>query len=80
MRHFINKPIKNYEGLRKICKKEDGMGSYATSLFSNFGDKFDNEENNNDNVESVQAEHVRNEDGDANSTPPIVSSPTTSST
>ena len=56
------------------------MGSYAMSLFSYFRDIFENEECNIDNVELVQAEHVSEEDGDANSALPVASSLATSST
>ncbi|KAJ0985961.1 hypothetical protein J5N97_004317 [Dioscorea zingiberensis] len=34
---YINKPIDNYEGLRIICGEDQATGSYATSIFSDFG-------------------------------------------
>ena len=54
MRLHINRPIENYDGLRTICEEDNATGSYATSLFSEFGDRSDNDENNNDNGQSAQ--------------------------
>ncbi|XP_039126549.1 uncharacterized protein LOC120262487 [Dioscorea cayenensis subsp. rotundata] len=80
-RLFINKPIENYEVLKIICGEDSATGSYVTSLFSEFGERSKNEVNNNDdNVESAQAVNISDDDGDINPTPPIVSSPATSST
>lgn len=78
MRHFINKPIENYEGLRIICGENNAMGLYATSLFSYFRDRFENKEFNSNIIELFQEEHASDKDGVANSTPPIASSPATS--
>lgn len=49
MKPFINKPIENYEGLSVICGEDNATGSYAASLYSEFGDNPEIEESNNDN-------------------------------
>ena len=48
---FIYKLIENYEGLRIICADDIAIGSYATSLYSDFGEKFGNEDNEYDNID-----------------------------
>lgn len=63
MRHFINKPIENYEGLRIICGENNAMGLYATSLFSYFKDRFENKEFNSNIIELFQEEHASDKDG-----------------
>ncbi|KAH7685718.1 hypothetical protein IHE45_04G058800 [Dioscorea alata] len=63
-----------------ICGEDNALGSYTTCIFSYFGDKLENEENNNDNIQLVQVEPVSDKDGDANSTPLVASSPATSLT
>lgn len=53
---FIDRPIENCEGLRIICGKGNATGSYITSLFLEFEDRSENDDNNNHNDESRQPE------------------------
>lgn len=77
---FINKPIENYEGLKIICGDDNAKGLYATSLYSDLGDKYGFEDNEIENNESPN-EHANSEgDVDGNSSPHVPSSPTISST
>ncbi|KAH7686092.1 hypothetical protein IHE45_04G081400 [Dioscorea alata] len=80
---FINKPIENYEGLKIICGDDTATGSYATSLYSDFGEKYGSEDNENDNEspnEQPNEQPNSEGDGDGNSVPHVPSSPATSST
>ncbi|KAH7672066.1 hypothetical protein IHE45_09G029000 [Dioscorea alata] len=77
---FINKLTENYEGLQIICGDDSATGSYATSLYSDLGDKYGSEDNDNDNNESPIDQHNSEGDGDGNSAPQVPSSPATSST
>ncbi|KAH7672132.1 hypothetical protein IHE45_09G033200 [Dioscorea alata] len=65
---FINKPIEHYEALRVICGEDTATGAYETSVFAELGDNSEHE-----NIRS-------DDDADANSAPPVVSSPATSAT
>ncbi|XP_039138769.1 uncharacterized protein LOC120276102 [Dioscorea cayenensis subsp. rotundata] len=77
---FINKPIENYEGLWIICGEDSATGSYATSLYSDFGEKTIGDENNeNENSDSPVDQPNSDDDGTGNSAPPIARSPATSS-
>ncbi|XP_039141232.1 uncharacterized protein LOC120278518 [Dioscorea cayenensis subsp. rotundata] len=78
----INKPIEHYEELRLICGEDNATGSYATSMFDDFGDKSDHGGNNMDNFDESPVDQPSDDDADAdaNSAPPVVSSPATSST
>ncbi|XP_039134234.1 uncharacterized protein LOC120271626 [Dioscorea cayenensis subsp. rotundata] len=77
---FINKPIENYEGLRIICGEDSATGSYATSLYSDFGEKTIGDKNNeNENSDSPVDQPNSDDDGAGNSAPPIARSPATSS-
>ncbi|KAH7679087.1 hypothetical protein IHE45_06G036000 [Dioscorea alata] len=77
---FINKLIENYEGLKIICGDDNATGSYATSLYYDFGEKFGSEDNENDINESPNEQPNSEGDGDGNFAPPVPSSPATSST
>ncbi|KAH7685606.1 Myb/SANT-like domain-containing protein, partial [Dioscorea alata] len=79
-KQFINKPIEHYEALRVICGEDSATGAYATSVFTEFGDNSEHEGNNMDNFEEGPIEHPSDDDADANSAPPVVSSPATSAT
>lgn len=79
MKAFINKPIENYEGLRVVCDEVNATGSYAASVYSDFGERSENEEFNMDNIESVPV-NVSDEEPDMNSTPAILNCPAMSST
>ncbi|KAH7663734.1 Myb/SANT-like domain-containing protein, partial [Dioscorea alata] len=78
---FINKPIKHYEALRVICGDDNATGVYATSVFADLEDNnSDNEGNNMHNFDEVPIQQPSDDDADANSAPPILSSPASSST
>ncbi|KAH7663054.1 Myb/SANT-like domain-containing protein, partial [Dioscorea alata] len=77
---FINKPIENYEGLKIICGDDNATGSYATSLYSDLGEKYGFEDNENDNNDSPTKQQHSEGDGEGNSAPHVPSSPVTSST
>ncbi|XP_039120076.1 uncharacterized protein LOC120256443 [Dioscorea cayenensis subsp. rotundata] len=79
-RPYINKPIENYEALKIICGEDYATASYATSMFSEFGDRSENEDNNLDNGDTTPLEHPSDDDDDDHSAPQVVSSPATSST
>lgn len=64
---FINKPIKNYEGLRLFSSEDNTTSSYVISVLLDFGDIFENKDNKIDNVELDPIEHAIDEKGDANS-------------
>jgi len=72
---FINKPIENYEGLKIICGDDNATGSYATSLYSDFGDKFGSDDNDNENNESPTEQQISESDGDGQSVPRVPNSP-----
>ncbi|KAH7690398.1 Myb/SANT-like domain-containing protein [Dioscorea alata] len=76
---FINKPIDNYEGLKIICGDDNATGSYATSLYSDSGEKYGSEDNENYNNESPTDQPNSEGDGDGNSAPHVPSSPASSS-
>ncbi|XP_039115840.1 uncharacterized protein LOC120251371 [Dioscorea cayenensis subsp. rotundata] len=63
---FINKPIVHYESLRAICGEYNATGEH--------------ESNNNNNFDEEPIEQPSDDDANANSAPPAVSSPATSST
>ncbi|KAH7679037.1 hypothetical protein IHE45_06G033000 [Dioscorea alata] len=75
---FINKPIDNYEGLKIICGDDSAIGSYATSLYADLGDKYGSDDNDNDNNESPIDQPNSEGDGDGNSAPQVPSSSATS--
>ncbi|KAH7671934.1 hypothetical protein IHE45_09G020800 [Dioscorea alata] len=77
---FINKPIENYEELKIICGDDNATGSYAASLYSDFGDKYGSDDNENDNSESPNEQPISEGEGDGNSAPRVPASPATSST
>ncbi|KAH7669179.1 Myb/SANT-like domain-containing protein, partial [Dioscorea alata] len=79
-KQFINKSIEHYEALRVICGEDSATGAYATFVFAEFGDNSEHEGNNMDNFEEGPIEHPSDDDADANSAPPVVSSPATSAT
>ncbi|KAH7655837.1 hypothetical protein IHE45_18G039100 [Dioscorea alata] len=80
MKPFINKPIEHYEALRIICGEDSATAGYATSVFAELGDNSEHEGNNMENFDDGPVEHPSNDDADANSAPPVVSSPATSAT
>ncbi|KAH7688926.1 Myb/SANT-like domain-containing protein, partial [Dioscorea alata] len=77
---FINKPIEHYEALRVICGEDSATGAYVTSVFAELGDNSEHEGNNMENFDDGPVEHPSDDDADANSAPPVVSSPATSAT
>lgn len=77
---FINKPIENYKGLKIINADDNAIGSYATSLYSDFGEKYGNEDNENENNESPNEQPNSEGDEDGDFAHPVASSPVTSST
>ncbi|KAH7681163.1 Myb/SANT-like domain-containing protein [Dioscorea alata] len=78
---FINKPIEHYKALRVICGDDNATGAYATSVFAELGDNnSENEGNNINNLNDSPVEQPSDDDADANSAPPVMSSPATSST
>ncbi|KAH7669120.1 Myb/SANT-like domain-containing protein [Dioscorea alata] len=78
---FINKPIDHYEALRVICGDDNATGVYATSMFADLGDNnLENEGNNMQNFDEVPIQQPSDDDADANSAPPVLSSPASSST
>ncbi|KAH7679248.1 Myb/SANT-like domain-containing protein [Dioscorea alata] len=77
---YINKPIEHYEALRVICGDDNATGAYATSVFAELGDNnSENEGNNMNNFNDSPVEQPSDDDADANSAPPVMSSPATSS-
>ncbi|KAJ0981825.1 hypothetical protein J5N97_010080 [Dioscorea zingiberensis] len=42
---FISKPLDNYKGLKIICGDDHATSSYAKSIFGNFGERVDLEDN-----------------------------------
>ncbi|XP_039140442.1 uncharacterized protein At2g29880-like [Dioscorea cayenensis subsp. rotundata] len=72
---FINKPIEHYESLRVICGEDNATGVYATSVFADLGENSEHEGNNNNNFDEEPIEQPSDDDADANSAPPAVSSP-----
>ncbi|KAH7683610.1 hypothetical protein IHE45_05G194500 [Dioscorea alata] len=78
---FINKPIEQYEGLRIICGDDNATGAYATFVFADLGGNgSENEGNNMHDFDEVPVQQPSDDDADANSAPPVVSSPVSSST
>lgn len=61
-----------------ICGENNATGSYMTSLFLDFGDRYKNEDNKNYKVDSTPIKHASDEDDNINSALPVGSSPTTS--
>ena len=71
---FINRSIENYKGHRILCGKDNAIGSYATFVFGDFGDRPGNEDANTDNIKLALAEHVNSDDDDnGNFLPPVAS-------
>lgn len=77
---FINKPLRNYDGLCIICGDDITIGSDTTSMFRDINKRLGEE----DNMELRDRSNeipINNEDNsNHNSSPPINSSPTTFAT
>ncbi|XP_039121005.1 uncharacterized protein LOC120257637 [Dioscorea cayenensis subsp. rotundata] len=73
-KQFINEPIEKYEALRIICGDDNATGSYAASLFSDFTDKTENEEGDNDNGELDSVDLASDKEGNNGDSTPIGSS------
>ncbi|KAJ0963508.1 hypothetical protein J5N97_028630 [Dioscorea zingiberensis] len=56
---FINRPLENYESLKIICGDDHATGSYAKSIFENFGERVDLEDNMSGDATPVAPNTVR---------------------